>query len=160
MAGVTLAEERAYQAKWHREAYWKKIGFCLTPLGRLMSHTDRGDGCWEWTGSKDHNGYGQVKLNGYFLAHRAVYSFLRGPIPTGLTLDHLCRNTSCVNPDHLQPVTLRVNSLRGTSFAARRARATHCEKGHAWDAANTAIQRGRYGPYRRCRTCRRISQHG
>lgn len=67
-------------------------------------------GCWEWVRALDVNGYGR---NGATLAHRMVYTRERGPIPEGLHLDHLCRNTLCVNPDHLEPVTNAVNSRRG-----------------------------------------------
>ncbi|PLS82281.1 MAG: hypothetical protein CYG60_24755 [Actinobacteria bacterium] len=47
------------------------------------------------------------------LAHRVYYLRLRGPIPNGKELDHLCRNRDCVNPDHLEPVEGRVNVQRG-----------------------------------------------
>lgn len=61
-----------------------------------------GDDCWEWTG-KAASGYG---------AHRRVYEWLRGPVPEGLELDHLCRNKLCVRPDHLEPVTRAENMRR------------------------------------------------
>lgn len=64
------------------------------------------------------------------MAHRAVYEHLRGPIPVGLELDHLCRNTRCVNPAHLEPVTHRENALRGVGVSAINAAKTHCKYGH------------------------------
>lgn len=74
--------------------------------------TGRGS-CWEWTGLKNVRGYGRINVAGTMqLAHRATYSALRGPIPEGLELDHLCRNPSCVNPDHLEPVTHAENVRR------------------------------------------------
>lgn len=70
--------------------------------------------CWEWQGKRDEHGYGRVVRNGRDrLAHRWVYARLLGPIPEGHVLDHLCRNTSCVNPEHLEPVSDAVNTRRG-----------------------------------------------
>src|ERR1017187_5210266 len=70
--------------------------------------------CWPWLASKQNMGYGQVRAETertMILAHRVAYELLIGPIPLGLTLDHLCRNRGCVNPTHLEPVTLRENTL-------------------------------------------------
>lgn len=72
-------------------------------------------GCWEWQGSLC-NGYGSWSRNKVRMkAHRAVYEMYRGQIPEGMDLDHLCRNTKCVNPDHLEPVTEAENTRRGLS---------------------------------------------
>lgn len=71
-------------------------------------------GCWDWIASKNQDGYGQFKLNSKMLkAHRVSYHNFKGPIPEGLQLDHLCSNRSCINPDHLEPVTQAVNNRRG-----------------------------------------------
>jgi hypothetical protein len=105
-------------------------------------------GCWLWTGTLN-DGYGVVRVNRKSKkAHRVVFERARGPISAGLTLDHLCRVRSCVNPDHLEPVTNRVNCLRGESFAAKAARRTHCRHGHPL----TWTRRGR----RWCRPCDRV----
>jgi HNH endonuclease len=112
--------------------------------------------CWNWVGSKNKAGYGRLWFSGeYVLAHRLSYELLRGEIPERLELDHLCRNPGCVNPDHLEAVTHAENNLRGISPPAHNARATHCIRGHRFDADNT-----RYlaGGRRRCKTCDRI-QH-
>lgn len=86
--------------------------------------------CWEWTGPRNGQ-YGQLSYeNGNIRAHRAAYELFVGPIPDGLSLDHLCRNTMCVNPSHLEPVTHRENVLRGISVIADNARKTHCPLGH------------------------------
>ncbi len=101
-------------------------------------------GCWDWQGFLMPNGYGQFGgiYNGehrMLYAHRVAYSWFRGPIPVGLTIDHLCRNRACVRFDHLEAVTQRVNNLRGTGFSAINAAKTHCDYGHAFDEGNTRI---------------------
>lgn len=109
------------------------------------------DGCWEYAGL-DPRGYGQIQIDGQrVLAHRWSYEFLVAPIPEGLDLDHLCRNTACVNPWHLEPVTARVNTLRGIGPAAINAAKTHCIRNHPFDAVNTYIAPN---GSRKCRTCR------
>lgn len=107
-------------------------------------------GCWLWTGARSGSGYGNLWANGRnALAHRVVWESLVGPIPPGLTLDHLCRNQLCVNPDHLEVVTTKVNTMRGTSFAAVNARKTQCPRGHPYEGKNLI----RYGNGRFCRAC-------
>lgn len=76
--------------------------------------------CWIWTGAiASGTGYGQAHVGEIprrkIGAHRALYELHRGPIPAGLALDHLCRVRSCVNPDHLEPVTRAENDRRGAA---------------------------------------------
>lgn len=112
--------------------------------------------CWQWTGAKTAAGYGSVTIaRTVHLTHRLVYELLVGPIPTGLHVDHGCRNRACCNPRHLEAVTPQVNVLRGTSPAAAKARQTHCVHGHEFTDANT--YRCTNGT-RRCRKCLRRHQ--
>lgn len=87
-------------------------------------------------------------------AHRYAYESIVGPIPNGMVLDHVkqrCGNRACVNPAHLEPVTNRVNILRGSGITALNARKTHCPKGHEYTDANTIRGKDRV---RKCRSCR------
>jgi hypothetical protein len=109
------------------------------------------DGCWLYRTGMTKWGYSRVRIAGSaVMAHRFVYEHLVGPIPTGLQLDHLCRVRCCVNPDHLEPVTGRVNILRGIGWAALNASKTHCDHGHPFDEANTYV---RANGGRQCRRC-------
>jgi len=111
-------------------------------------------GCWIWIGYLNRKGYGVLRFDGRNQgAHRVSYQLLRGPIPAGMTIDHLCRTTSCVNPDHLEPVSGKENTLRGFGFAAINARKTHCDKGHPYSGHNLIVRKNGLGRF--CRTCRR-----
>lgn len=134
---------------------WRRRGTThdVTVEERFFAHVAMGDaGCWTWTAGKYPAGYGKFWLrSGTVLAHRWVYEFIVAEIPDGLALDHLCRNPSCVNPWHLEPVTDRVNVVeRGTGPTAVNARKTHCPQGHPYDFGNTYVSpKGK----RNCRTC-------
>lgn len=83
---------------------------------------DSGTSCWNWGGVVDAKGYGRFDLGGRpQKAHRVAYELIVGPIPANLTIDHLCRNKLCVNPDHLEPVT-NVENVRRAHAAAALAR--------------------------------------
>ena len=113
----------------------------------------RDDECWPYPGYCNRlTGYGNASWRGQRVsAHRAAYEILRGPIPDGLHIDHLCRNRSCCNPAHMEPVPARENVLRGESPSAQQARQTHCIHGHPLAGANLYVdRRGR----RHCVTCR------
>lgn len=111
-------------------------------------------GCWLWAGYVSRYGYGLLHQTPkkYFLAHRLAYEFFVGPIPEGLQIDHKCRVRSCVNPAHLEAVTLQENIRRGETGIHQRTR-THCPHGHPYDEANT-YRRPSNGT-RICRQCYR-----
>lgn len=124
-----------------------------TDADRFWAKVDKTDNCWLWTATVNANGYGQAWFESRLqLAHRVAYQLVVGPIPDGLSLDHLCRTPGCVNPAHLEPVTHRENCLRGVSPAARQAQQTHCKRGHEFDDENTYVDPS---GGRRCRQCRR-----
>lgn len=79
-----------------------------------MSYLITSCGCWVWLGQQNRNGYGRFKRRGErIMAHKYFFQLYKGPIPEGLVLDHLCKVRACVNPNHLEPVTVQVNTLRG-----------------------------------------------
>jgi HNH endonuclease len=90
------------------------------------------------------------------LAHRLAYILEIGPVPAGLTLDHLCRHRACVNPAHLEAITNHENILRGAGASAQHARQTHCVNGHPFDAVNTYIRKTVGRPGRECKECSRL----
>lgn len=131
-------------------------------VDRLMDHVQKTDaGCWLWTARiNPRDGYGYTTVDGISVAaHRAVYEALRGPIPEGLDLDHVCHNVDaacpggiacwhrpCVNPDHLQPETRRQNLLNGKTDLAANIAKTHCPAGHPYSYTSPTGKR-------RCREC-------
>lgn len=114
--------------------------------------------CWVWTGSRNPNGYGRFLVSTrptrYKMAHRLAYEASVGPIPSGLTIDHLCFNKLCVNPAHLEPVTLEENLRRamdaGRGIAAVQRAKVNCSAGHPLSGDNLHIDV--YG-FRRCKAC-------
>jgi hypothetical protein len=114
--------------------------------------------CWNWLGGTVKGRYGKFKVNGKHVgAHRLAYELLVGDIPQGLELDHVCRNTLCVNPNHLEPVTHKVNVLRGFSFSAHQSRQTHCKRGHGLSGDNLYI---RPDGHRSCKECMKLRKLG
>lgn len=116
-----------------RVAFWAQVG--LT------------EGCWLWRGTVSSRGYGRV---GRRYVHRLVYEWEHGPIPEGLTIDHLCGVKVCVNPAHLEAVTAAENHRRWVE-ASKGA----CRHGHAKTPENVYVTRR---GHRLCQECRRINQ--
>lgn len=120
------------------------------------------DGCWQWTGGKS-EGYGRLSFDGVlYYTHRAMFEALVGPIPDGLTIDHLCRNRACCNPAHLEPVTRGENVRRGIAgavtrarFAKARAARTHCKHGHDLAVVGTYTRTVQGYETKVCRECGR-----
>ena len=118
-------------------------------LARVWSKVRMTGWCWEWIGAKT-DGYGTIGINySRVRAHRFMYILANGPINSNLTIDHLCRNRGCVNPDHLESVSLGVNILRGNGHCAINARKTHCKRGHVFSGRNLMLVPGG----RKCRAC-------
>lgn len=114
------------------------------------------DDCWLYAGPRNADQYGIYAIKTdegkyrHRMAHRLFYELYRGKIPEGLVIDHLCRVRHCVNPEHMEPVTNRVNILRGMSKQAINNRKTHCKYGHSLAVDN--IYRRENG-WRRCKQC-------
>jgi hypothetical protein len=90
------------------ERFWEKVSKTST--------------CWYWTGSLDSTGYGRIQLTSRrrVMVHRLAYELLVGPVPSDLTIDHLCMERSCVNPAHMEIVTRAENTAR--MWRAKKAR--------------------------------------
>lgn len=118
--------------------------------------------CWLWWGGVDKHGYGRFNRNircrgDVVNAHHMAWEIYRGPVPDGLSVDHLCKNRRCVNPDHLEPVTQAVNFTRGDAhkrWSEAALSRTHCRRGHPFSGDNLYINPD---GHRECKECRRIA---
>lgn len=127
------------------------------------SSTVQSNGCWTWNLSTDSDGYGSIKVAGKTrYAARVSYEVFVDDIPEGMVVHQVCKDRSCVNPDHLETITRKESTARGESdplknfavYYERRRSATHCPHGHPWDEENTRVSNGQ----RVCRSCIRENQ--
>jgi hypothetical protein len=123
----------------------------LLPPRMAAKVTIDAHGCWIWSGAVQSRGYASVGIAGRsHLGHRVAYELLVGPIPDALTLDHLCRVKTRLNPAHLEPVDVATNVRRARESVA------DCVHGHPFTQGNTYVTtRGT----RECRTCRNDRSH-
>lgn len=127
-------------------------------VDRFWSKVDKSDGCWVWTGaiSNSHSGpYGKFRsaiAQHPLAAHRLAFYYETGVLSTrDEVLDHVCRNTLCVRPSHLELVSDRENVARGDGPTAVNSRKTHCIRGHEFTPENTWAN----GTGRKCKECHR-----
>ena len=135
-------KSRAQSRKEIIDRFWEKIS------------RERKSGCWLWTGALNSQGYGHFYANGRGRgAHCVAYELYVGLIPIGLELDHKCRVTACVNPDHLEPVTHAENCGRGLAGIASglyQQSKTHCPSGHPYNGSNIYFRKN---GHRDCKIC-------
>lgn len=124
-------------------------------IDKLFSSILLNGDCWEYTGEVTPRGYGRIAFRrpgcktGHFSTHRLIYELLKGQIPAGMVIDHLCRNTRCMNPEHLEAVSTLENVHRSLPYKPKTlAKPLTCKRGHSdWYM--------QYGKFRTCHTCRK-----
>ena len=121
-------------------------------MKRFWEKVVRTEDCWNWIGSNNGVGYGEIRIDGKKVyAHRWAYEDAKGKIPDGHQIDHLCKNPSCVNPEHLEAVTAKVNVRRGNAVGPKPERKKdYCSNGHLY-SENTYVRPDGRG--RNCEEC-------
>lgn len=124
-------------------------------LLNFYRHIEITDTCWLWTGGTNRTGYGRGYFRGRMISpHRLVYEIVQGDLIPGMSIDHLCSVRLCVRPDHLEQVSFKTNTARGSGASTVNRLKTHCVSGHEFTEENTYV----YWRGRGCRTCRK-AQH-
>lgn len=156
-----------HYARWraHGDPTTILTGRGLSTIDRFMARVDVSDGCWEWTGFCNEQGYAWFSVDHAtsVAAYRWIYEQRVGPIPEGHQVDHRCHNADtacpggpacphrrCVRPDHLEAITPAENTRRRLAAGRRRVFRTHCAAGHEYPPFDES---GR----RRCMACRRAT---
>ncbi len=113
---------RIHSARGYCDMHWKRVKRHGTPLilskeQKFWARVNKTDSCWLWMGCLNKDGYGQYGLidGKNVRANRYAYEITKGKIPKGLVTDHLCRVRHCVNPDHMELVDMRENTVRGNT---------------------------------------------
>lgn len=152
--------ERIHEAKGVCNTHYSRLHrYGTTDLAevRFWKQVEKSNTCWLWIGTRSSNGYGRFSPGKgldtsprIYAAHRWSYEIHVAPIPEGLTIDHLCRVRNCVNPDHLEVVSMTENRRRGLMGVL----GTVCRRGHEWTDDNSYINPTT--GYRYCRACRQF----
>lgn len=144
--GVRPPQRTDYPIRPIEDRFWEKV--------------EKGSDHWMWIGTTNNLGYGMIwdyQRQGHSMAHRIAWELAYGQkIPEGLVIDHLCRTPGCVNPKHLQVVTVSENTSRGLGpihGGLHNSRKTHCPQGHEYSEENTYVYERGIGQSRVCRTC-------
>lgn len=131
---MTYQSRVPIKIRFHEKYIWDEVSDCMI-----------------WIGYVNPKGYGTFRGDTETRAHRQSHSWFKFLIPSDLQIDHICQNRRCVNPDHLEAVTSKVNNYRIPNYFGKR---THCRNGHPYDKVNTYIRPD--GKGRECRTCRKL----
>lgn len=114
------------------------------------------NGCWQWTLKLNEKGYSSFPINKLFCSGHRASMFIYKNVPfRGIkeVADHLCRNRGCVNPDHIEMVTHRTNTMRGIGLSSMNDKKEICIRGHDLVAPNLRIHKM---GFRECRACEKI----
>lgn len=166
--GDPLKDNKTPTPEKDEERFWSKVDRS-GPIPDIHPDLIKGR-CWQWIGTTTNSGrkgpttweygifgVGPASNHRKYRAHRYAYELLVAPIPNGMQIDHLCKNTLCVNPSHLEPVTNKENTARGRAAEVNRAiqlAKTHCKRGHPLSGENLIIYPST--GQRVCRTCRNM----
>lgn len=136
-----------------RPRFWAKVN----KSGPVPAFDPTLGECWLWIAAirDSRRGYGCFEYGNVLrMAHRVSYELEVGPIPAGLTIDHLCRVRHCVRPSHLEAVSTAENNRRGFGVIGINVRKKQCKRGHKLSGRNLWTYTDKYGvSHRTCRAC-------